>query len=215
MPPELPVPSITVRGDARVRTEPDEAVLGITLSALDAAPGAALSDVAERSHALVALLDELGVPKRDRPTAGITVEEEWDHSGTGRRSLGHRASARQSVRLTEPDLIGRLVTQATSDLGARIDGPRWVISLDNPVWLEAARRASADARRKAEAYADGIGARLGRLLALAEPGTTPPLRVPTAVGLSPTSMGRREMPVEPGEHEAGAAIEATFALELD
>jgi hypothetical protein len=140
-------PTITVRGIACLRTEPDEAVLWLVLSALEDAPGAALSDVSKRSTALVALLDELGVAKADRSTAGITVEEEFDHTQKGRRSLGHRATSRVSVRLTEPDLIGRLVTQATADLAARVDGPRWLLSLDNPVRLEAARQASADAKR--------------------------------------------------------------------
>jgi uncharacterized protein YggE len=215
MPPDGIAPSITVRGDARMRTEPDEAVLWVSLSALEAAPGAALSDVSGRSDALVALLDELGVARADRSTAGITVEEEWDHTEQGRRSLGHRATARISVRLTDPEQMGRLIARATEELGARIDGPRWLVSLDNPVWLEAARQASADARRKAEAYAEGIGAGLGRLMALSQPRTSPPAAFGVALSGQARMAARREMPVEAGEHEVAAAIEATFALELD
>jgi uncharacterized protein YggE len=113
-----------------------------------------------------------------------------------------------SVRLADPDLIGQLVAQATEDLGAQINGPRWVISSDNPVRLEAARQAAADARLKAEAYATGVGATLGRLVGLSEfgqPDTT--VRMAAAVGYHP-------MPVEPGEHDVTTSIWATFTLDL-
>jgi uncharacterized protein YggE len=204
-------PSITVRGIAAIRTEPDEASLWFTLNALEDAPGPAVSDVAARSNALAALLDELGVPKADRLTTGITVEEEWDHTDKGRRSVGHRATSRVSVRLTDPDLLGQLVTRATSDLAAMVNGPRWVVSLDNPVRLEAARLAAADARRRAEAYAEGVGARLGCLIGLSEPGTRDPHMATSMRAMA----GHGAVHVEFGEHEVATFIDATFALELD
>lgn len=204
-------PSITVRGIAVIRTEPDEASLVLTLNALHDSPGAALSEVAARSNALAGLLDELGVAKSDRTTTGIMVEEEWDHTDRGRRSLGHRAVSRLSVRLADPELIGRLVTKATTDLAAVVNGPNWVISLDNPVRLEAARLAAADARRRAEAFAEGIGAGLGPLIGLREPGTREPHVVQTGMR---AMAGHGSMHVELGEHEIAAFIDATFALEL-
>jgi uncharacterized protein YggE len=205
------IPTVTVRGDAIIRTEPDEALLWITLSALQDAPGPALSDVSARSNALVVLLDELGVARTDRSTTGITVYEDFDHTQSGRRSLGHRAISRVSVRLTDPELIGRLIAQSTEDLAARIDGPRWQIAPDNPVRLQAAREAAADGQRKAQAYAEGVGAKLGQLIRLTEPADAHVV-ARAAGGLRP--MAAELMPVEPGEHEVAASIHATFALEL-
>lgn len=207
----LPAPTVTVRGDASIRSEPDEAVLWITLSALDDAPGPALADVSARTTTLFTLLDEVGVAKADRSTTGITVSEEFDHTEEkGRHSLGHRAISRISIRLSDPEVIGHLITQATGNMAARIDGPQWLISLDNPVRLEAARQAAADANRKARAYAEGVGAKLGRLVRLSEPGVDfgIPVRAARAVGFSGS------MPVEQGEHEVSASIEATFMLEV-
>ena len=204
-------PAITVRGDAVIRAEPDEAVLCITLSALEATPGPALSDVSTRSSSLAAMLDEHGVAKADRSTTGITVYEEFDHTESGRRSLGHRAISRLSVRLTDPMLISRLIAQTTEDLAARIDGPRWQIAPDNPVRLQAGRQAAANAKRKAQAYAEGVGATLGRLIRLTEPDHTHVIARAVG-GLRP--MVAEPMPIEPGEHEVAASIHATFALEL-
>jgi uncharacterized protein len=206
-------PMVTVRGDAFIRSEPDEAVLWITLTALEDAPGTALSDVSARTTALVTLLDQVGVAKADRSTTGITVSEEFDHTEEkGRHSLGHRAISQISVRLRDPEVIGQLIAKATGSLAARIDGPQWLISLDNPVRLDAARQAAADASRKAQAFAEGVGAKLGRLVRLSEPGIhreTVRLTRFAAVGGPVASI-----PVEPGEHEVSASIEATFMLEV-
>ena len=148
MKPRLVVPdagaaTVTVTGEAVIRAEPDEAVLWITLCTLESAPGAALADVVRRSEALVAMLEDLQVGEADRSTSGITVYEEFDHTQEGRRPLGHRAAAALSARLTDPVLIGRLITRVAGELQARIDGPSWQIAESNPVRLQAAREAAA------------------------------------------------------------------------
>lgn len=202
-------PTVTVQGTALLRCEPDEAMLWITLTALVHAPGAALADVSRRSDALVAMLDELAIAKHDRSTTGVSVYEEFDHIQEGRRLLGHRAISQVSVRLGDPDLIGRLIGRAAEELGARIDGPRWQVAQTNPVRLQAAREAAANAQRKAQAYAEGAGAKLGRLVRLTEPHDTH-MAARAAGELRPVAV--EPMPVEPGEHEVAASIQATFAL---
>lgn len=208
MPTESPSPTVTVWGQAVLHTEPDEAILWLNLSALEDTPGAALADVAARGTALVTLLDGLGVAKADRSTTGITVEEEHDHTESGRRLLGHRATSNTSVRLADPDQVGELVSRATDELSSRVHGLRWLISLDNPVGLEAARRAAADAERKARAYAEGIGAGLGPLIRLSESGGAFDDRRLQMAGRSHAT----SMTVEAGEQAVTASIEATFAL---
>jgi hypothetical protein len=206
---------VTVRGDAFLCVEPDEALLWITLSALEDTPGDALADVSARSRDLIAMLDETGVAKADRSTTGITVAEEWDHTQQGRLSRGHRAVSRVSVRLNDPERIGQLIAEATEKLSAQVDGPRWIISPDNPARLEAARAAAAAARRKAEAFAEGSGAKLGRLLELSEPGQhVHQIRMAARAGAVGFAAGDA-MPVEPGESEVAASIVASFLLELE
>ncbi len=205
------MPTVTVRGEATVRTEPDEALLWVTLSALETEPGAALADVATRSRDLVLLLDELGVLAADRSTSGVSVREEFDHTNAGRRSVGHRAAAVTAIRLTDPELIGRLITRAAADLGAQVSGPDWQIAADNPARLEAARQAAADGQRRARAYAEGVGAGLGQLMELREPDNS--VR-PTRAAAAMKSPGE-PIPVQTGEQEVTASVQVTFALELD
>ena len=137
----------------------------------------------------------------------MTVAEEFDHTQQGRQSLGHRAATQVALRLTDPEMIGQLVSRAAGDLDARIQGPRWRIAPDNPVRLEAAREAARDAERKARAYAEGVGARLGRPVRLAEPEHMFIGRAMAAGG------GPDSVSVDPGEHEVSASIEVTFAFE--
>lgn len=61
--------TVKVRGEAAIRAEPDDALLTITLSALNDKPGAALSDMSTRSNALVAMFDRFfGIANADRST---------------------------------------------------------------------------------------------------------------------------------------------------
>ena len=207
-------PTVTVRGEAVLRAEPDEATLWITLSALESDPGQALANVSHRSEVLVTLLDELGVAKSDRSTTGVTVSEEFDHTASGRQSLGHRATTSVAVRFTDPEPIGRLIAQATTDLQARINGPRWQIAAHNPIHLDAAREAAANAKQKAQAFADGVGAKLGRLINLVEPGSEFAGHRIRRTSMTIAASGGEPMPIDPGEHEVSAAIDITFALEL-
>jgi uncharacterized protein YggE len=205
-------PTVSVLGEAAVRAEPDEAVVFVTLSALEASPGPALQDVARRGDELLALLDELSIARSDRSTTGVSVHEEFDHTKGDRCSLGHRAASTVAVRLTDLELIGRLITRATTELDAQVDGPRWQVAPENPVRLQAAREAAAAGQRKAQAYAEGVGARLGPLLGLAEPASGHRLRPAGGGWAAAARTAGHDMPIEPGAQEVTAAIEVTFAL---
>jgi uncharacterized protein len=204
------VARVWVIGTGSIRTEPDEALVWITLTALHQSPGDALHDVAQRGESLAAVLDELVVERADRSTSGITVQEEFDHTKDGRRSLGHRAVATVVVRLDNGERIGRVMMRATTELDARVQGPSWRVSAQNPVWLEVARLASMSARQKAAAFAEGVDATLGRLLTLVEEGGGRPQRI--ALAAARMSAAGPEPQVEAGEHEVSATVQAEFEL---
>jgi uncharacterized protein YggE len=75
-------------------------------------------------------------------------------------------------------------------------------------------QAAADASRKAQAYAEGVrvGAKLGHLVRLSEPGVHSETSMPMFRATAPFS---GSMPVEQGEHEVSASIGATFMLQAD
>jgi uncharacterized protein YggE len=209
--------TVSATGEARVRVAPDEADLWITLSALEPAPGDALADVTRRVSGLAEILDEFSVARRDRSIGGISVAEEFEHSQQGRRSLGYRATANASIRVTDAELIGRLITEATQRIQAQINGPHWQVSPSNPARLKAVRDASADAKRKAEALAEGLGAQLGPVLSLVETTAAPLGFRGEARRMSRSAMRASAapdpgVPIEPGEHDIVSNVQVTFVL---
>src|SRR5262249_18528102 len=151
------------------------------------------------------------IARADRSTTGVTVSEEFEHTKAGRRSIGHRASASMSIRLTDTDTIGRLIMRATGELDARIAGPNWRISTDNPAWLEAATQAAAPARAKAAAYATGTGRRLGAVISLPELDHGRPMHMPMMARAA--AAAAPDIDVEAGDQDVVATVTATFALE--
>ena len=208
--------TVTVRGEASVRGEPDEATIAIELSAVRATPQEAYADVADRSQAVTRLLDELEIEPARRSTAGVSLQPQVEYDTNGRpQERGHRASNHVVVRLDDPDLLGPLIHAAVERAAARVKGPWWEIAQTNPIRQVACREAAADARRRAEAYADGLGATLGVVISAVEPETVgrpaPVHRAPIRAFAS--TEGNAEIPFEPGDLRVWAAVDVTFALE--
>ncbi len=177
----------------------------------------ALRRVAERSQALAALFDELAIDPAARTTSGVSVREEREYERNRWIHRGFAADARTVVRLTDLDVLGRLMTEATSRVDARIDGPWWRVLPSNPARLEASGRAAEDARSKARTYAEALGARLGPIAWIREPARDvddagPYLR---ATPMAAMADAGPDMPVDPGEMDVTAAVEVAFDLIQD
>jgi uncharacterized protein len=206
--------TVTVRGTASVLVEPDEATLALTLSDVRATADAAFRAVAERVETLERVCDELGVGRRERTTAGLSVQPEVEWVDGRNEPRGFRATSRTTVRVRDAGLLARVLEQAVARAGVQVDGPWWSVDLDNPARLEACRRAAATARSRAEAYADSLGARLGALASVAEPGTVFRHAVHGAqAGLDFASADAAAVQVSPGEQAVTAAVELTYELE--
>lgn len=209
--------TVRVRGEAVVPAQPDEVQLAVNVTALEDSLEQAMGEVARRSEELEAILDELEVPRSRRVTSGISVGVEREYERDRWRHKGYRASNRVVLRLEDATGLGRLINEATSRAEARIDGPWWGIALDNPARAEACRRAAAQARRKAEAYAGALGARLGEILRVSEPGLGGRLssgEFPVAPAAAPVPAAQApEVTVEPGELDITASVDVTFRLE--
>jgi uncharacterized protein len=211
--------TVTVRGNAVVPAQPDEVALKLELTYVAKTTSEALAEVARRSESLETLFNELGIESRQWTTSGVSVREEYDwNRQTGEQKLrGYAADNRISLRLNEPNLIGRLMHEATQRSQARIAGPYWRIAHDNPARVEACRQAAADARRKAEGYVAALGARLGAIVAISEPGIEP---IPqprdgrmTKMALAATQESAPEVTVQAGELDVAASVNVTFAIE--
>jgi uncharacterized protein YggE len=48
------------------------------------------------------------------------VQEEFDYTDEGRRSLGHRASSSVAVRISDSERLGLVIARTTDELAARV-----------------------------------------------------------------------------------------------
>jgi uncharacterized protein YggE len=205
---------VTTRGEAVVPGRPDEGIWSIEVDALADVADAALAEVTARSRDLEAVLDEIEVPKEKRSTSGVTVREEFDYGEGKQVRRGFRALNVVTVRLADPSTAGRLIEDAVGRARASVRGPSWWIAPDNPARLEACRAAAAEAARKAEAYAQALGLRLGAVIEVREPPAGPvPLPRPGARAIALSAAADASLEVDPGELDVHAQVEITFALE--
>ena len=164
------VATVTVRGVGEARTSPDEASVTLTIEAIEQKAAAALAKVAERTQAALELCDSLGIEPAARVTSGASIAEHGEHDREGRwQHRGYRAWNQIVARVGEASVVGELIAGAV-DRGAQLSGPAWTIAPDNPARVEACKEAALDARRRAEAYADALGVRVGAIVAVRDPG---------------------------------------------
>jgi uncharacterized protein len=114
---------------------------------------------------IVALLGE-GFSRDEIETIQFSVNEQYDWSQDGRKFIGYQATHRIRVRVSteEKSKIGSAIDVGV-DSGASLNYINYELSREseNQYKAEALKLATEDARIKAEAMADGLGARLGRI----------------------------------------------------
>jgi uncharacterized protein len=205
--------TVTVKGRATVAVAPDEAALALGVEAVRPTAAEALTDVAERVERLTALCDELGVDRANRVTDGVSVQEHGEHDRDGQwRHRGYRASTRLRLRTADAALVGRPITEGVERAQASADGPWWEVLPSNPARLEACRLAAADARRRAESYAEALDVRLGAIVAVRDEGVVLPPPRPVA-NRAYSAAAAEAITVEPGEKEVAATVDVEFQLE--
>jgi uncharacterized protein len=161
----------------------------------------ALENTGRKAQALESLFLELGIDKERWVTAGIGLEEwtQWDEPSRHEEHRGYIGSSSVVVTLPNADSLGRLLSEAVARADAAVEGPGWDILPSNPAHDESRRRAMADARRRAEKYADAADLLLGDPLQILEVGDqdrTKTMRLPVqsvAFGLSGGRGGRRHL----------------------
>jgi uncharacterized protein len=205
--------TVSVRGRATAFARPDEARCTLSISHVHTTAPTAIGEVTRRAEALAAVLDELGIAPGDRFTSSVVVDEQTEHRNGASVVVGQRASIRVEVRVRDTARVGRLVRDAVDRARAHVSPPRWIVAADNPAQLDAYRAAAVDARRRADAYAGGLGLRAGAALTVTEAGADA-LPVPAArLASLALPSERAEVPVEAGDLEVSAAVTVTFALD--
>lgn len=176
---------------------------------------AALQEAGRAALAVTRALREHGVDDRDLQTEQVSVYPRYANlpgPDTGPPPVaGYVVSNAVRVTVRDVDRAGALLAAAAAAAGdaARINGVGFALDDDTAALAVAREAAFADARAKAQHYADLAGRPLGALVAVSEVGADqagPVVHHAMAMEAGP-------VPIAPGEQEVAVTVVATWALD--
>lgn len=206
-----------VRGTGQARALPDRAFVRVEVEA----EGPGRADAYDEAARLAAQVDAALAHRRaavDRiVTTSLAVHPttRWRKGETVR--TGWRAGRTATVEVVDFAVLGDLLAELAA-AGASVTGPSWQLDLTNPVHEEARRRAAADARARAGAYAAALGLRVTGIRWVAEPGLRP--STPDGGGFTPLlaraagtdAVAQEVIDVTPDEMTVEAAVDVAFTF---
>lgn len=205
------MPGITVSGAGTVNGTPDTLILNLTVTQTRSDVSAALSAASNSMNAVDAALSGRGVASADLKTSGGNVDPSYSTSGT---ISGYTASESLTATLRDLKTAGSAISAAASAGGnaTRIDGVSLDIEHDGSLMQQARTAAYADAKAKAQQYADAAGESLGKPTQVTETVDSPatPLDVRAAMGSAQASAA--PVPIQAGSAQISVNVTVVFAV---
>jgi uncharacterized protein YggE len=199
--------TISVSGEGQVAVTPDmaTATFGVESSGTDLV--ATQGDNATRTQATIDRLKGLGIDAKDLQTTGYNVQPQYDKD---QRLTGYRVT--NSVRATVRDLskLGATIDAAVAAGANQVSGISFDVANKAEALKGARGAAVADARQKAELYAQLTNTTLGGVLTLSESVATPDYRKPMAV---PAAAGGAATPIEAGQGLITISVSVVYAIQ--
>lgn len=209
-----PERAVSVSGSATATAEPDSALvqMGVQIRAkeLDAAQRA----VADKTNALLAVTDKLGIDRNSVDTTGAFVRPDyrWNRNTEQQEFLGYIAERRISVSVEALDKLGLLIEGAVRAGINQVSPPVLQSSGREDAYREALRLAALDARANAEVLATTLGAKLGDAMQVNSSSAMPFQPRPMAEIGRFAADSSAPASYNPGELTFNATVSVTFAL---
>lgn len=203
---------ISVTGTGRVDMAPDMATVRIGVTHQDEAAAVAMQQTSDAVMAMLERLTALEVAARDVQTSGLSLNPVWrDRPAADGQPApwGFEASNVVTLRLRDLAQLGAVLDALIADGANRLDGVSFALQEPEAAQDEARRLAVADARRKAQLYAEAAGVELGQLVSLSETGAASP----RPMMLEMSAMRADSVPVAAGEVGLSATVQMVFALQ--
>ncbi|ODT79345.1 MAG: hypothetical protein ABS76_20370 [Pelagibacterium sp. SCN 64-44] len=168
--------SISIEGRGEVRAAPDMATVNSGVTTQGATAREALDANTAAMTELIAALKDAGIEARDIQTSGFSVNPNYVYSDA-RDDLGYSLPPRingyqvsNSVTVVVRDLedLGAILDKSVTVGANTVNGVSFSVADPSELLNEARKAAFADARAKAELYADLAGASLGDLESISE-----------------------------------------------
>lgn len=166
---------LQIQAVGEASAQPDQATMSIGVISTGATARAATDANAAQMTAVVAALRSSGVEPRFIRTQQINVQPRFarssptDYEGQA-RITGYVARNSVGVTINRLAIAPDVIAAAFAAGANSVNGPNLALRDDTAAVAAARRDAIAKARAEAEAYADGLGLKLGRVIRVSERG---------------------------------------------
>jgi hypothetical protein len=197
---------VTVTGEATVAVAPDAAVIRIGVTSQNKTAREASEANAKQMTAVLAAIKDTGIADRDVQTSRLSLQPQYDPNKSGTAHLtGFQATNQVTVRIRDIDKLPVFLDRAIAAGANEMSGIEFVISEQSKLLDRARDDAIADARRKAELYAQAAGSKLGPVVSITEEGSAAQPRPIQA-------MRAGAVPIAPGEQTLRATVTVSYEL---
>ncbi len=211
---EAPAPlprTVTVTGEGQSAAKPDLARIGLGVGHQAPTAAEAMALMADGMEAVLARLAQEGIASADIRTGQLVLEPAWNYNTPDGNPLMTGFTATQILEVTVRDLarVGAVLDAVVQDGANRVNGVSFDLADPQAALDEARRDAVADARARAEIYADAAGVALGDLVTIADATGYPPVPMYDARGGAAMEAA---VPVAPGQMTLSASVAMTWAI---
>jgi hypothetical protein len=207
LPQSSPQARIVVTGEGTVSVAPDSALLTSGATTRAKTVRDATSANSKTMAAVTAALLDAGIAEKDIQTSRFSVQPVYASAqpGTEQKLTGFSVSNEVNVTIRQigkvGDVLDRVIAAGATDVG----GVEFLHS-DIAKLLDQARSAAvADARRKAELYAQASGVDLGAVVWITEQGAPDVARLRSTIA-------RKPLPISAGEDSLQASVTVGFDI---
>lgn len=208
--------SIHVSGTGKASAAPDKADLSLSVEVQAKTAEAARNQAANAMEALIKAVKNEGVADKDIQTRSVSLYPNYSPD-TANKITGYQLTNQVSVCIREIDKASDVIDSAVKAGGnaTRVQGINFAIDNADLVLAKAREKAYANAKMKAEQYAELAGVGLGSVLHISESNEFSPAPMPYAEmrSLKAGMADSASTPVQVGEQEVIVNVDVIFGIE--
>ena len=203
--------TISITGNGSATSPPDMATIntGVVTQGKNAADAMKANN--EIMAKLMAALKAQKIPAKDIQTSDFSVSPQYARDDRGRTQqeiVGYRVSNQVRVVIRNLPELGKVLDTLVSTGSNRVSGISFGITDSDGILNEARNNAIADARSKANLYAQALGIKVGKVVSVSESSVI----APRPQFFARAAMADSAVPIASGEQELTATIDVVFAI---
>lgn len=203
---------ISVSGLGEVKSPPDMATIstGVVSEAASAKDALAKNNVA--MAAVIAALKNAGVNEEDIQTSGFSVNPKYPpyQQGVVQRIVGYTVSNTVTASVKNLKNLGPILDTLVQSGSNSINGISFDIDDPKKALNEARTKAVADARAKAELYANAAGVSLGHVVQISESSAVTP---PMPMMVRAQAADAASVPIAAGQQTVSATVSIVYEIQ--